>query len=59
MESKIEDADRAIAVESAQECVAVNYKVVSLNTGDRGVGSDDVNYTVDMREIISRIKPDL
>ena len=32
MKTKMEDADRAIAVESAQECVGEN-KVGSLNTG--------------------------
>ena len=31
MEEKTEDADRAIAVESVQECVVVNDKVGSLN----------------------------
>ena len=34
-------------------------KVGSLNTGNRDVVSDDVNNTVDTREIISRLKPDL
>ena len=36
-----------------------NDKVRSLNTGNRDVGSDDVNNTVDKREMISRVKPDL
>ena len=34
-------------------------KVGSLNMGNSDVGSDDINQTVDMREIISRAKPDL
>ena len=59
MEAKTENADRAIAFESAQECVVGNDKVGSLNTGNRDVGSDDVNNAVDTREIISRVKPDL
>ena len=59
MEAKTEDADRAIAVELAQECVEGNDKVGNLNTGNRDVGSDDVNNAVDTREIISRVKPDL
>ena len=32
-------------------------KVRSLNTGNRDVGSDDVNSGADTREIISRVKP--
>ena len=36
-----------------------NDKVGSLNTGNRDVGSDDVNNAIDTREIISRVKPDL
>ena len=60
MEAKTEDANRAIAVESVQECVVGNNdKFGSLNTGKRDVGSDDVNSGVDTREIISRVKPDL
>ena len=51
-------SDRAIAVESAQECVGEN-KVGSLNTGNRDVGSDDINQAVDTREMILRVKPDL
>ena len=39
--------------------VAGNNKVGSLNTGNRDVGSDDINRAVDTREIISRVKPDL
>ena len=39
--------------------VAGNNKVVSLNTGNRDIGSDDVNKSVDTREIIPRVKPDL
>ena len=58
METKTEDADRAIAVESAQECVGEN-KVGSLNTGNLDVGSDNIKQAVDTREIIARVKPDL
>ena len=36
-----------------------NKKFVSLNTVTRDVGSNGVNNTVDMRDIISRVKPDL
>ena len=42
METKTEEADCAIEVESAHECVGEN-KVRSLNTGNRDVGSDDIN----------------
>ena len=59
MEAKTEDANRAIAVESAHKCVVGNNKVGSLNTGNRDVSNDDVNNTVDTRKIISRVKPDL
>ena len=48
METNTKDADRAIVVESAQECVGEN-KVVSLNTGNRDVGSDDMKQDVDTR----------
>ena len=58
METKTEDADRAIAVESAQECVGEN-KVRSLNTVNCDVGSDDIKQAVDTRKIIARMKPDL
>ena len=54
----MEDANRAIAVESAQEYVGEN-KVGSLNTGNRDVGSDNINQAVETRNIISRVKPDL
>ena len=37
--------------------VVGNDKVGSLNTVKRDVGSDDVNNTVGMRDIISRVKP--
>ena len=39
--------------------VAGDNKVGSLNTGNRDIGSDDVNKAVDTCEIISRVKPDL
>ena len=58
METKTEDANHAISVESAQDCVDEN-KVGSLNTGNCDVGSDDINQAVDTREIILRVKPDL
>ena len=58
MGANMEDANRAIAVESAQEYVGEN-KVGSLNTGNRDVGSDDINQAVETRNIISRVKPDL
>ena len=54
----MEDANRAIAVESAQEYVGEN-KVGSLNTGNCDVGSDNINQAVETRNIISRVKPDL
>ena len=41
------------------EYVVVNDKLGSLNTINCDIGSDDVNNTVDMREIISRVKPDI
>ena len=56
METKTEDADCAIAVESAQEYVGEN-KVGSLNTGNCDVGSDNIKQAMDMREIIARMKP--
>ena len=34
-------------------------KVGSLNTGNCDVGSDDIKKTVDTREIITLVKPDL
>ena len=58
METKTEDDDRAIAAESAQECVGEN-KAGSLNTGNRDVGSDDIKQTMETREIIESVKPDL
>ena len=36
-----------------------NEKVGSLNMVNRDVGSDDIDNTVDTRDIISRVKPDL
>ena len=36
-----------------------NKKVGSLNTVNRDIGSDEINNTVDMCNIISRVKPDL
>ena len=47
------------AVESVQECVVENEKVISLNTVNCGVGSDKFHNAVDMRNIISCVKPDL
>ena len=34
-------------------------KVGSLNMVNRDIGSDNVRHTVDTRDIISRMKPDL
>ena len=59
MEARTENADRAKAVESVQECVVKNKKVESLNTVNRDVGSDDINNTVDTHNIILCVKPDL
>ena len=59
IEAKTEDADRAMTVESAQEFVVGNDKFGILNTGNCDIGSDDVNNTVDTREIILRVKSDL
>ena len=59
MEAKTENADRAIAFESAQECVVGNDKVGSLNTGNHDVGSDNANNAVDTRKITLRAKSDL
>ena len=36
-----------------------NDKFGILDTGNRDVGSDDVNNALDMREIILRVKPEL
>ena len=47
------------AVESVQECVVENEKVISLNTVNCDIGSDDFHNTVDMCDIISCVKPDL
>ena len=58
-EENIEDADRAIAVESVQECIAGNNKVRRRNTGNRDLGSDDINRAVDTCKIILHMKPDL
>ena len=58
METNTEDPNLAIAGDSAQECVGKN-KVRSLNTGNRDVGSDNINKAVDTHEIISCVKPDL
>ena len=59
MEQKTENTNLAKAVESAQECVVKNEKVRSLNMVNRDVGSDDINNTVDTRDIISHVKTDL
>ena len=39
--------------------VVGNDKVGSLNTVNRGIGSDEVHHTVDTRNIVSRVKPEL
>ena len=59
MKANTEGANRAIAVKSAQECVAENNKSGSLNTGNHAVGSDELNKAVDTCKIISRVKSDL
>ena len=41
------------------QTVVVNNKFGSLNTGNRDVGSDNVNNTVYTLKIILRVKPDL
>ena len=58
MKTNTEDADRAIAVESAQECADEN-KVRILNTGNRDVCSGNIIQAVDTRKIIARVKLDL
>ena len=58
METNTEDADRSIAVESAQKCADEN-KVGILNAGNCDVGSDNIIQDVDTREIILRKKADL
>ena len=59
VESKKEDADRAIAVESAQECAVRKNEGGSLNTGNRDVVGDNINRAVDTRKIILSVKADL
>ena len=59
MEIKTENADRAKAVESAQECVMENEKFRSLNMVNNDVGSDYLRNAVDTCDIILRVKPDL
>ena len=59
MEIKTENADRAKAVKSAQECVVENEKVGSLNTVNHDVGSGNFHNAIDMRDIILCMKPDL
>ena len=39
--------------------VKKNKKIGSLNTVNWGVDSDNINNTVDKRNIISHVKPDL
>ena len=59
IESRTENANRAKAAESAQECVVKNKKTGSLNTVKDDVGSENIYNTVDTRDIILRMKPDL
>ena len=59
IKEKTGSTDRAKSVKSAQECVVKNEKCGSLNTGNRDVGSDNILHTVDTRDIIYRVKPDL
>ena len=58
MDTKLEYANRAIAVKSAQGCVGEN-KTRSLNTRNCDVGNDNIKQAVETREIIARMKPDL
>ena len=58
MKTRTEDVNRAIAVESAQECVGEN-KAGSQNTGNYDVDSDDIKQAVDTLEIIAPVKPEL
>ena len=59
MKDKTVRTDHAKLVKSAQECVVENEKVGSLNTGNCDVGSDGVRRTVDTRDIISRVNPEI
>ena len=59
MEARTENGDRSKSVESAQDCVVKNKKVGSLNSVNHYVGSKDINNTVDTRDIIIHVKPDL
>ena len=59
METKTGSTYHAISVKSAQEFAVVNHKVGSLNMVNRDVGSDNVRHTVDTRDIVLRMKPDL
>ena len=59
IKEKTGSTDRAKLVKSAQECVVKNEKCGSLNTRNRDVGSDNILHTVDTRDIIYRMKPDL
>ena len=55
MEEKTEEANHAKAVKSGQEYVVGNDKARSLNTLNRDVRSNNINNTVDTREMILRV----
>ena len=59
MEEETGSTNCVKSFESAQEFVVENEKVGSLSTVNRDVGSDNVRHTVDTRNIISGMKPDL
>ena len=59
MEVKTGITDCAKLVKSAQECVVGNETFVSLNMVNSDTGSDNVFHTVDMRDILSHVKPEL
>ena len=58
MEVKTEDANCAIALGSAKECVGEN-KVGILNPENRDADSDNINQAVETRKIISCVKPEI
>ena len=59
MEARTENSDPEKGSKSAQECVVKTNKSGGLNMINRDIGSDDINNTVDTRDIILRVKPDL
>ena len=55
MEEKTEEANHSKAFELGQEYVVGNDKAGSLNTVNRDLGSNNINNTVDTREMILRV----